>query len=512
MRPDPVMNRLRRANRVEVRPLHDEARLLSHIIDSTGDPRLSTPGHGRPQRRRIPSVGTLATTLSVVIALIVTVGALTVLRHHSPRGRHAAASGSVRIVATAPDPPGGLAWGVREVRTRQGQVCLQVGRLKGAVIGVLGQDGAWANDQRFHPIPATSPGFGGNLGCGEPDRNGNAFINIADYGAIANASGDATTNGSAHGAAAQVKRCPRSSSTGRPEATLPPPCPAADLRDLHYGLLGPDATSITYFSAAPEEGRHTQRTGPDGAYLIVGAQTAPPCAQTRSGGTRMCAGGSTGGPLLQAGVITTVTYRSGRVCHLPTPSPSGIVKPASCPLVGYRSPPFIHVTPAQIATPVTARVLPAKHYCTSTGHNIPGSSQIVLDIAFTARVAVTNPNSYYEGIVDMPRRDYIPGGRTGCPESVKLSVRPGDNPCRPACPLARPARNVPAGLRREHYPRHHRVCRQLLPRAQRQRLPALAITRPRSNHRRKNQARPTLIRAKPTDRPGRHARPRHRRR
>ena len=120
------------------------------------------------------------------------------------------------------------------------------------------------------------------------------------------------------------------------------------------------------------------------------------------------------GPLLQSGVVTAVTYRNGHVCRLPAPTSSG-VKQASCPPLGYRSPPFKHVTEAQVQAPITARVLPAKHYCTSTGHNAAGCSQVVLNIAFTARVAVTSANSYYEAMVTMPPRHYTPGGRTGCP-------------------------------------------------------------------------------------------------
>jgi hypothetical protein len=424
MRPDPVIDRLRRANPVEVRPLDGAPRLLSNIIASPGDPRLSGATRGRRQRRWIPSIGTVVATFSVAIALTVAVMALTVLRHHRAGSNHAAVARSVKIVATAPDPHGGLPWGLREVHTRRGQTCLQVGRLKGGLIGVLGQDGAWANDHGFHAIAPSSSGLGGNLSCGEPDRNGNAFINISDSGAIANAYGDATIDGSAHGAAARVKRCPRSSSDGRGEATLPPPCPKADLRDLEYGLLGPDATSITYVGAHGR--RYTQRTsGPDGAYLIVRPQAASPCLVKRSGGTPMCGEGSIG-PLLQAGIITAVTYRNGRVCHLPAPTPRRIVKPASCPLVGYQSPPFNHVTEAEVAAPISARALPAKHYCNGTGHNFAGCKQVVLTIAFTARVAVTSPNSYYEAIVDMPRRDYTPGGRTGCPGSGS-ALRTQDN-------------------------------------------------------------------------------------
>jgi hypothetical protein len=336
---------------------------------------------------------------------------------------------TAKLVAQAPDPRGGLPWGVREVRTSRGQACLQVGRVQGGVVGVIGQDGAWANDHRFHPIPLSASQPFLNQYCGNTDRNGNAFINVTDYAAIASADGGFTTNGSAHGAAARLKLCPASSSTGRARTALPPPCPTADLRDLVYGVLGPDAVSVTYAGIG---GRLVTEptTGPEGAYLIVGPQTTPPCVMKAAGGRPMCGGVVSVGPLLQSGVITTVTYRNRRVCRLPEPTSAGVVKQASCPLVGYRSPSPQPVTEAEVAAPVTARVLPAKHYCNSTGHNVAGCRQIVLYIAFTARVAVTSLNSYYEGIVDMPPRDYTPGGRTGCPGgggalATQLNIRAG---------------------------------------------------------------------------------------
>jgi hypothetical protein len=44
------------------------------------------------------------------------------------------------------DPAGGLAWGLRTVRTTRGDVCLQVGRLTDGTIGALGEDGSFGDD------------------------------------------------------------------------------------------------------------------------------------------------------------------------------------------------------------------------------------------------------------------------------------------------------------------------------------------------------------------------------
>jgi hypothetical protein len=381
------------------------------------EPRRVTRVHLPWAGRRI-KLGPVTLAVAVIVPVAVVVGALLLLAH-APRppknvsgGERTGITRQAQLVAQAPDPRGGLPWAVREVRTSRGQACLQVGRLKDGTIGVLGQDGAYANDHRFHPTLLTSSPSG-RSNCGLLDRNDNAFINIADYTALASAAGDASTDGAAHGAAARIKVCPVVSRSGRIESTRPPECPKQDLRDLAYGLLGPDAISISYRNAA---GRLVTEptSGADGAYLIVGPQAKPSCVLSTASRRPDCNIAGSYGPLLQFGVITAVTYRNGHVCRSPAPTTHG-VKQASCPPLGYRSPPFKHVTEAQVRAPITARVLPARHYCTSTGHNVAGCSQVVLNIAFTAPVAVTSANSYYEAIVTMPPRNYTPGGRTGCP-------------------------------------------------------------------------------------------------
>ncbi len=388
----------------------------------------------RSRLRRVVGVATrrirfghIALGLAVIVPVAIVIGALAVLgrsaRASDVAGRAGAGVAKTgTLVAHAADPHGGLPWGVREVRTSNGNACLQVGRLKSGVIGVLGQDGAYANDHEFHSMSLTSSPSGG-LNCGLLDRNANAFLNITDPAAIASGYGDAAPNGGAHGAAAKVKLCPKSSSSGRIDTSVSPPCPHGDLRALAYGLLGPDAVNITYINA---DGRPvTEPTaGPDGAYLIV-----RPC-DSRAVNRPACASFGSLGPLLQPGVITAVTYSNGRVCHLPAPTSHRRVANASCPAVGYVAPPFPHVTSAQLAAPVSARVLPAKHYCTSTGHNIVGCREVVLDVAFTARVAVTSANSYYEAVVNMPPRHYTPGARRGCRGSTstlstQVNIRTG---------------------------------------------------------------------------------------
>jgi hypothetical protein len=261
-------------------------------------------------------------------------------------------------------------------------------------IGVIGQDGAWADDHRFHPI---SPNAYTGDSCTATDADGHAFNNVARDGGGAIAS--AVVN---WGAGLQGEGCGESNA-GRPE----PKCPAQDLRNLNYGLLGPDAVGITFVGA--DGRRYSEPTnGPDGAYLIVSApgghQTT--CVLLRNGGRGCSSGGMTSGPTLGSGVITEVRYRSGQVCRLPVPTADGVPE-ASCAPVGYVPGRRPAITSARVISPVSVRALPAKQYCTSGPLSLapckPGQTpltgeqrSLLFEISFTARVAVSSGNSYYE--------------------------------------------------------------------------------------------------------------------
>ena len=56
------------------------------------------------------------------------------------------------LALQAPDPQGGLPWGMRVVRTTRGETCVQIARLDGDQLGQLGIDGAFHDDGRFHPL------------------------------------------------------------------------------------------------------------------------------------------------------------------------------------------------------------------------------------------------------------------------------------------------------------------------------------------------------------------------
>jgi hypothetical protein len=351
-----------------------------------------------------------------------------------------------------PDPAGGPPWGLRELRTTRGLMCLQVGRIVGGRIGVLGRYGAFGDDGAFHPFSRT---FMEGPGCGTEDARGDAFVNEQLHGIPASALfGDALhTHGGCY--------APTRALAG---------CPAGARRDVYFGLLGPDAESVTHVT--PDGGSAvTPTAGSDGAYLIVLPHNTTRCRPRAV----FCFGGDTGytgGPQLTAfEVVRAVSYRGAPTCVLPTPTelaateaasearfeaalrarspatyrklsrkgvyPFGsiaLLTPAeqrtfealrrpyegaernpSCPTVGYVPlKPALHITHAQVASAVSAHVAAARYYCErlgggetiGCGPRTPagyrridmsnGPPQQMLVIEFTARVAVTNFDSHFE--------------------------------------------------------------------------------------------------------------------
>jgi hypothetical protein len=216
---------------------------------------------------------------------------------------------SVRLLALRiADPVGGPPWGLRTIKTTRGLVCVQLGRIVGGRIGVLGQDGAFHDDGRFHPLSIDYLD-GGSSNCATEDAKGNAFLNEEAFGV--------PTDGLISGERELVSGgCYAPHPTSRA-------CSPRDRRNVYYGLLGPDATSISYLGGDGKE--HTMATvGPDGAYLVVVPHIASGCMR----GPAECSGhhvvisrdafGETGGPTLNAfGVVRAVNYRGGSSCHLP---------------------------------------------------------------------------------------------------------------------------------------------------------------------------------------------------
>jgi hypothetical protein len=264
---------------------------------------------------------------------------------------------------SAPDPRGGPAWGMRVFSTKRGVGCIQVGRLLGDRLGVLGQDGAFGNDHRFHEVPAGSEiRF---FACSALDGNGRIFNNVVV--------GDQPASGwSGYGSCvpATANRAERTGQPGHPVSI----CPQSEERNLSYGLLGPDAASVTYTVGAQE--RTISTVGPEGAYLIV---TSAPSHQLFD-----FAAGGTSDVVPVDGPITAIHYRDGSTCHLTARSwigGSSACAPALRVPLGYRAVPT--PTAAQLATPIHARVV----------RNAHGLREIL--VSFVSRVPVTEYRSSY---------------------------------------------------------------------------------------------------------------------
>ena len=133
------------------------------------------------------------------------------------------------------DPAGGPPWGLRIVRTSRKLTCVQVGRVVDGQLGVLGQDGVAGNDGRFHPLPVTPRA--------ELRRARRRRQRLHEH-----LDGD---------------RGQRPAATARHAASETPAASAAalsreDERRVLFGLLGPEATSITY----RDHGRCASRRSP----------------------------------------------------------------------------------------------------------------------------------------------------------------------------------------------------------------------------------------------------------
>ncbi|HEY3946511.1 MAG TPA: hypothetical protein VGL78_14890 [Solirubrobacteraceae bacterium] len=394
------------------------------------------------------------------------------------------------IAARAGDPAGGLAWGIRVVRA-SGWTCLQLGRLRGDQLGVIGKDGAFGDDGRFHPFaPSTTK----QAYCAQNDPKGHAFLNaqLAPQPASAAGAGSRTVP-KCHPAAdvAQAKRT--LSRRGRSRAVRSRAlrvvdawrvCPSGDLRYVQYGLLGPDATGVTYTLGGRSEVQRTR--GPDGAYLIVG----PPGACGRLGLGSDCAGtGPVDSPQIFAGMITAVDYRDGRTCSLNRSRPGEPAVLVSCPRVGYL-PAKLPIGEARVATPISVRLITAKHYCftrrdrpikrsapapeTDRGPYIPCDGPVpaneVRDLAdqhgtlvvfsWIAREPVNSPNSSYAFMIRAPcgtggggptigriragelltRGQFEPSGCTGTFTGA-VAYNPNVGPGGPTGPALFPRRN-----------------------------------------------------------------------
>ena len=285
--------------------------------------------------------------------------------------------GTVRMLPIeAPDPDGGLKWGMRALSTARGEGCLQVGRLLDGRLGALGWDGSFADDGRFHELPV-SAAFD-SIGCALLDGRGRLFTNVTadERPASAWIGTGGRLGGCVPASAGPYEKGLRLTPQERAQGLRPPPiCPQADLRNIYYGLLGPSARSITYVLNGR---RHTLDTvGAEGAYLFVTRASAHQLLNFANAGTSDVV------PV--DGPIREIHYRDGSTCHLTRKSWIGgrdSCTPALSEPVGY-VPVGKAPTRAEASTPIHARL--------SRGRE----GRRVIVVSFTARLAVTDARRIY---------------------------------------------------------------------------------------------------------------------
>jgi hypothetical protein len=191
-------------------------------------------------------------------------------------------SGTRLLPIQVPDPDGGQPWGMRIFTTagvdaggteREGKkTCLQVGRLYKGQLGVLGTDGAFGNDGRFHPSAPS------DQDCQPQDANG--FANIGAGGFEPRPASGYLGRGSCIDARYRDSRRPT--------------CADGRWRTIMGGLAGPEAESVTLHT---KDGPLTKRVSPhdQGAYLFVLA-------------------GDPADTIVGAAPYVTITYTDGTVC------------------------------------------------------------------------------------------------------------------------------------------------------------------------------------------------------
>lgn len=165
-----------------------------------------------------------------------------------------------------PDPDGGLPWGLVTFEPGPaGVTCMGVGRVQNGQIGVVGRDGAFGDDGRFHPLaPASDQGFS----CGGRQADGSFFAegDIPPFPA----SGYTGAPGPPIGGCRERVDLdgPTVSPQTRRRLQGVPVCAASSLRLVKFGFAGPDARRAT-FEVGDQRRTQDLRPQDDGAYLFV---------------------------------------------------------------------------------------------------------------------------------------------------------------------------------------------------------------------------------------------------
>jgi hypothetical protein len=362
------------------------SRQLARAAAAPGSTSARTAARPRRSRRSLGvlsalvAVPALAATAWAASALISS-GAPVAYDRGAPvsgAGVGAPVAGSVRMLTTSvADPDGGLPWGLRTFRTTRGLVCAQIGRVYEGELGVLGRDGSFADDGRFHVLRPSIYSH-----CFPPDGAGNAYLAVH------------LNNYVPSGAPCDRLACSDLRNVVVAPGSLPKPTPRRLLRSVDFGLLGPRATSIAYRSAART--RTARTLGAGGGYLVVGYPLTPvrfkrAGAQARGVAVFVHASRYRDGYLATmmpaSRVVTRVQYGAAARCVV---SPTTLIqdgrRTGGCPdPPGFV--PIAQATPGAVRAKVTARAVGGRE----------------IRISFVARAAVSDRSRAYSYTIHPPQ-------------------------------------------------------------------------------------------------------------
>jgi hypothetical protein len=173
----------------------------------------------------------------------------------------------------AADPDGGPAWGIGmydaapkgSAARKQTATCVVVGRVQNGQLGVVGRDGVFGDDGRFHPLSPTAQSSGM---CTGRAADG-AFFAISSGPPIPASGYTGAPGGPVGGCRERVNlNGPTVSPQTRRRLRNVPQCSRRSLRDVIAGFAGPRAVTAT-LTAPGYRKSLTLRRSDSGAYLFV---------------------------------------------------------------------------------------------------------------------------------------------------------------------------------------------------------------------------------------------------